>query len=527
MLLRILLLCLFVGIPLHSFSQDDGDSLKSTIYYYENGKISSEGFLRNGKPDGYWKSYYRNGVIKSEGNRKDFKLDGPWIFYDREGLKTSEISYRKGLKDGPRKAYQEGILFKIDQFEDDIQEGLTQIFYPDSSLHKEIPFTEGRQEGKGYEYAIEDQRIITLMEYKNGSLLRKQAVNRYDDQKQKQGLWMTFHKNKQISIEGPYLNDLRNGYWKYYTTSGDLIKVEKWVNGELQEGAAEVAKVDLKREIYPETGTLKFKGAFQNGQPTGVHRQYSKDGEVIASTIYDQGIKLFEGIVDVEGRKQGPWKHFYRTGELKAQGSYKDDLKIDNWKYFFRDSTLEQTGNYINGKADGLWEWFYPDGSVLREEEYAFGREDGSSIEYSDTGAVIARGNYIDGYKEGKWEYIINDHREEGSYFEGFRNGLWKYFYLSNNQLRFEGAFENGQPNGIHTYYYDNGQVKRRGEYKAGIKEGIWEFFEKDGARTVTIEYSNGEEIRYNGEKIDYGRRYRRAMKEEKAREALGEEEDN
>ena len=129
--------------------------------------------------------------------------------------------------------------------------------------------------------------------------------------------------------------------------------------------------------------------------------------------------------------------------------------------------------------------------------------------------------------KEGKWEYIINDHREEGSYFEGFRNGLWKYFYLSNNQLRFEGAFENGQPNGIHTYYYDNGQVKRRGEYKAGTKEGIWEFFEKDGARTVTIEYSNGEEIRYNGEKIDYGRRYRRAMKEEKAREALGEEEDN
>ncbi len=527
MLLRTFLLCLFVGIPLLSFSQSDGDSLKKTVYYYENGKISSEGFLRNGKPDGYWKSYYRNANLKAEGNRVNFLLDGPWIFYDREGLKTSIITYQAGQKEGPRKAFKEGKLFKIDYFEDDVQEGITKVFYPDSSLHKEIPYLKGKQEGRGFEYAQEDGRVITLMEYKNGSLLRKQALNRFDDQEQKQGLWMSFHKNKQISVEGPYLNDLKNGYWKYYTTSGDLIRVEKWVNGELQEGATEVAKVDIKREIYPETGTLKFKGAFQNGEATGVHREFSKEGEVIASTIYDQGIKLFEGIVDIEGRKQGPWKHFYRSGELKAQGSYKDDLKVGNWKYFYRDSTLEQTGNYLNGRADGLWQWFYADGSILREEEYAFGREDGLSVEYSDTGSVLAKGNYIDGFKEGAWEYIINDHKEEGSYFEGLRNGVWKSYYLSNNQLRFEGAFENGQANGIHTYYYDNGQVKRRGEYRAGIKEGIWEFFEPDGARTVTIEYENGIELKYNGEKIDYGRRYRRAMKEEKAREALKAEEEN
>lgn len=521
MLLRTILIFLVVGIPLHSFAQNDGDSLIATTYYYEGGQKSSEGYLRNGKPDSYWKSYYRNGTLKAEGNRLNYKLDGPWKFYSREGIISSEINYKEGLKDGPRKAYDEGVLSKVDYFETDVQIGTTQYFYTDGKIKKEVPFDRGKENGQGFEYAQEDGRVITLLTFKNGSLLRKQNVNRYDEQKQRQGLWMSFHKNQKVKVEGPYLNDLKNGYWKYYTSEGDLIRVEKWVNGELQEGATEVAKVDIKREIYPKTGTLKFKGAFQNGQATGVHRNYDEEGNVISSTIYDQGITLFEGIVDAEGLKQGPWKHFYRSGELKASGSYKDDLKVGAWRYYFRDSTVEQRGSYVQGKADGLWEWFYEDGSVLREEEYAFGREDGPSVEYNDTGAVVAKGEYIDGFKEGQWEYTINDHREIGTYFEGLRNGVWRHYYLSNGQLRFEGAYENGQENGVHVEYYDNGQVKRRGEFQAGIKQGIWEFFEKNGERTVTIEFENGEELRYNGEKIDYGRRYRKAIEAEQAREAI------
>ena len=39
-------------------------------YRYENGTVSSEGYLKDGKPDGYWKTYHPNGKLKSEGNRK-------------------------------------------------------------------------------------------------------------------------------------------------------------------------------------------------------------------------------------------------------------------------------------------------------------------------------------------------------------------------------------------------------------------------------------------------------------------------
>ena len=43
------------------------DSLVFTTYYYEGGAKSSEGYLKNGQPEGYWKSFYHNGQIKTEG----------------------------------------------------------------------------------------------------------------------------------------------------------------------------------------------------------------------------------------------------------------------------------------------------------------------------------------------------------------------------------------------------------------------------------------------------------------------------
>src|SRR6185436_20383625 len=63
-------------------------------FYYENGKISSEGTMRDNKPDGYWKNYYDNGKLKIEGNRKNFLLDSAWKFYDVKGRVTKIINYK-------------------------------------------------------------------------------------------------------------------------------------------------------------------------------------------------------------------------------------------------------------------------------------------------------------------------------------------------------------------------------------------------------------------------------------------------
>lgn len=525
MLLRVCLTQALVASCLLSFSQKEkNDSLQFTTYYFESGGRSSEGYLREGRPDGYWKSYYRNGNLKAEGNRKNFLLDGPWIFYTEDGEKTVEINYVENQKNGLQKTFREDKVVKEETYVEDKLQGFSRHYYfPGGELEREVPFVNGQANGEGYEYNKQG-RIITLLTYKAGVLTKKQSINRTDQQEQKQGIWMTFFPNRKVESEGPYVNDLKHGYWKFYQPNGNLKRVEKWVMGVLQENAAEVAKVEIKREIDPNTGKLAFKGAYRNGKPEGVHRQYNEEGEVISSKIYKDGIVLFEGIVDEQGRKQGPWKMYYTTGNLKAEGSYKDNLKVGKWLYYYMDGRVEQTGNYMNGLPDGLWTWTYENGQTWREEEYVMGEEDGPSVEYSDSGSVIAQGEYIEGFKEGKWVFEINDHREEGEYFEGERKGKWKYYYLHNDKLAFEGEYESGLENGTHIFYYPDGNVKRRGNYSAGKKDGLWEYFNETGERIITIEYEDGEDVKYNGEKIRYGRRLDREL--EMQRQQTEEESD-
>ena len=178
------------------------------------------------------------------------------------------------------------------------------------------------------------------------------------------------------------------------------------------------------------------------------------------------------------------------------------------WIYYYPNGRVEQKGRFRFDKEEGSWLWTYPNGQTWREEEYINGLEDGLSIEYDSAGTVIAQGEYVEGLREGNWFLEVGDHREEGSYFEGNRVGKWVHTYVDIDQLQFEGGYENGQENGTHVYYYPNGQVKRRGAYTFGKRNGLWEFFTEDGLRFLTIEYDrNGEEIRYNGVKLKDGKR--------------------
>ncbi len=36
------------------------------IFKYPNNSVSSEGLIKNGMPDGFWKSYYVTGIKKSD-----------------------------------------------------------------------------------------------------------------------------------------------------------------------------------------------------------------------------------------------------------------------------------------------------------------------------------------------------------------------------------------------------------------------------------------------------------------------------
>ncbi len=90
-----ILLLVALCISFLSYAQGDmADGYK--VFKYPNGNISSEGTLKNGKPDGFWKSYFVTGVKKSEGKRRNFMLDSVWVFYMQTGDTLEKIDYLFG-----------------------------------------------------------------------------------------------------------------------------------------------------------------------------------------------------------------------------------------------------------------------------------------------------------------------------------------------------------------------------------------------------------------------------------------------
>jgi antitoxin component YwqK of YwqJK toxin-antitoxin module len=83
------------------------------------------------------------------------------------------------------------------------------------------------------------------------------------------------------------------------------------------------------------------------------------------------------------------------------------------------------------------------------------------------------------------------------------KDGKWQAFY-SNGQLKYEGNFVQGNPDGEHTFYYSNGQVKEINYYTMGISEKNWKKFDENGILLLTVTYKDNREYRINGEKVEF-----------------------
>ncbi len=505
-LLRILLVIL-IFLSINTFSQDTSKVTDGFVkFYHSNGKISSEGTLKAGKVDGYWKTYYPTGILKSEGNRIDYQLDSIWKFYNEKGNIVNTFSYKQGKKNGYKRSFEpdSNKLLVEEHFINDIKQGFS-FYYKNGYRFKHVPFVDGKENGLGKEFN-KDGIIITLTNYKNGFIGREERINRTDRLGKKNGVFKTFFENTdKEKIVCTYSDDKLNGYLKEFNLKGDLIKTEKWIDGVLQKNAKELVKLDVKKEYY-EDGSLKSSGTAKQGILEGVTRFYDKDGNVNNSKFYKNGDLIAEGIYDERGLQQGPWKEFYPTGEIKAEGLYEMGKKIGGWKYYHQNGNKEQIGKYIKGKPDGIWKWYYESGNILREESFEKGVPIDEMREYSDSGKVITKGSYLDGEQDGFWFVEDNDFREEGNYKVGVKYDEWKYYYLSTGKLQHKGKYVDGQENGKHIYYYDNGRICEEGEFIMGQKEGKWRHLDVEGNIISTILYKSGEELKIDGMNIPFNK---------------------
>ncbi len=170
-----------------------------------------------------------------------------------------------------------------------------------------------------------------------------------------------YHPNgKTAAAKGKYVNQKKDGEWKYYDQRGRLLSVETQKGG----------KVEGEKIYYYTDATTNAKGI----------------------TEYVPGRKL-----KIENYKNGVLhgevKEYYSNGKLKMQGQYVDGNKDGRFISYYMNGKKEKIQTYKYSVKHGLFMYWDKDGKELGKVHYKEGRRlKGKELEeYLKEGAANAK----------------------------------------------------------------------------------------------------------------------------------------
>jgi|GEM_PF-2865659 len=119
-----------------------------------------------------------------------------------------------------------------------------------------------------------------------------------------------------------------------------------------------------------------LEGAFRDGHLDGAWVRYDADGQASGYGLFDRGA--------------GVWLTWdVATGELLAQGHYRDSAPDGAWRFFWPDGRVRAEGHFAGGLARGHWRYWSVEGRLLADGPRAH-NEVGRWRFYDAAGAVSA-----------------------------------------------------------------------------------------------------------------------------------------
>src|SRR5690554_847169 len=321
--MKYILLFFSIIFSFHLYSQES-EFIK---FFYADSVVSSEGFLENGKPNGYWKNYYPNGTLKSVGKRTDFELDSIWNFYSEDGVLVKKIRYSNGKKNGYEYLYYSMRDTSIIQskifYKNDVRENYALFYSEKGFIEKKIPFVLGKKQGIGYEFS-NDSIVTAILEFEGDSLLSRQEINRVNSEGEKSGTWVEFYPNGNKKIESNYYKGALQGLYKIYDIHENIERIGQYNNDSLLYSSQFVNDFREPKEYTKyssDSSYIVFRGQFTQQQiPIGVHWYYSAPQIIDSCIVYDTlGTITGIGIMKPNGKKMGEWKHFFPNGIVSSQ----------------------------------------------------------------------------------------------------------------------------------------------------------------------------------------------------------------
>ncbi len=103
---------------------------------------------------------------------------------------------------------------------------------------------------------------------------------------------------------------------------------------------------------------------------------------------YESGQKKFEGYLLEDGTKVGIWTYWYKHGQRKEEGKFKNGKKEGRWTAWHKNGKKFKEGIFVNGEKEGRWTCWYQNGKKYSEGEYKNGKKEGPWPYWFDTGSI-------------------------------------------------------------------------------------------------------------------------------------------
>jgi antitoxin component YwqK of YwqJK toxin-antitoxin module len=472
---------------------------KQTLYFPDK-KIKSTAFFVFNVPDSIYKEWNKEGKLIISGNYVMGSPDGKWEYFYDDGRKKkvenvvndtvylmqywdNDSAHTQTIKDG---------------------NGYIETFYINGSPKEYYTFENGLKTGPFSEYTA--GRMLSIGgEYLNGK---------------KQGNWVFYRINGMLEKKVNYIKDSLDGAYLLFTENGDTLISGYYNNG-----------IKTGKWIWKnDSGKMDMEGTFEDGKQNGHWKYYFSSGELSYNAYY------------LKGKKHGEWRYFYKNGSNYRLGSYKNDLRDGLWQTWYEDGTLLMEGSYVNGKEEGEWKNYWDNGVLKNKSTFKNGKLNGNWVSYSLQKSLVLEGKYKDDLKVGEWrDYYENGALKEinnykikksknrqndvlilgmkqvvslphgkyeayshvdyqlkakGQYKDGLKNGTWYDYYPGGVIPTYITQYKKGKLHGVMKEFGRRGNLHSEIHYKNGLKDGWFLIFDNSGKITVQKMFSNGVEVR-------------------------------
>ena len=290
------------------------------------------------------------------------------------------------------------------------------------------------------------------------------------------------YSKRKISADNEYSFEIEDDGTSFFTRNIDMnpkTEITQYFNkkGELYMISSLTSETEgdlyaLYRK-YDKNGNLSIYTYAIDGKNTD--KGYYSDGKL----AYIKELKIIKGEAPIPN---GKYIEYYKNGQIKVQGYYKEGKRDGEFKAFLRNS--KNAGSVI-----------YKDGKIIKSTLINNMKDNASFSILTDINSSSNSHKIVtDEFPNGLLKQYFTFNKD------GLLDGESRQYY-EEGEIKSVSSFKNNIANGTFISYYQNGNIKEKHTYKNGNEEGEGIFYYENGKIEEKYFMKNG---KLDGEAINY-----------------------